>query len=109
MSRTVTRFDEFPLWVCPDCAYVIAVGEQEADMSDKKYKAICNEIDYLAKEPNFSHLDVTSEEEEFSTSECDCCGSRLAGGRTLVNLIVEIRWDVPTYSEVNLNVEVCDD
>lgn len=65
------------LYACVDCTLFLANGDLPEDRPDL--------LDDIGREwPDPVHMVLTSDEDtdiEFSSRDCDCCGSRLAGSR----------------------------
>jgi hypothetical protein len=62
-------------WVCVDCTMMIANGDPSG-IPDEYLADVMAGLDKLSADAF-----ITDHRIEFGTMACDCCGSRLAGGR----------------------------
>lgn len=75
-----TLGERYEIYICVDCAMLIANGESNPEWTEEE------EADHLAamskRWPGDQyHLAVGDDEDTFSWSSCDCCGSNLGGTR----------------------------
>ncbi len=61
------------LWVCVDCALLIANGDEPEDRDGL--------ADEIARNWPNAYLVITDGEDEFTWRSCDACDSRLGGSR----------------------------
>lgn len=70
-------------WACTDCSMLFANGETPPEMTEDETWAWQENI---ADRTAGYHVAVGDEEQEFSWTSCDTCGSRLGGSRHAVTL-----------------------
>ena len=67
------KYDD--LWACDDCTLYLANGDVPEDRPNLP-------AEIHGQWPHDSDLVIGDESEEFSSQNCDCCGSSLGGART---------------------------
>jgi hypothetical protein len=80
--------DRPELWLCADCVIVCENGHAD-DITDERQTEIEEAIEALQKDGKTLASNNSEDEgrDEFSSSPCDCCGSRLGGSRERYTLI----------------------
>jgi hypothetical protein len=93
---TITIIDD-DLWFCEDCTQA-AVNDDYSGLdyylsekaAARRMKEIQEALAYLGRQGNVvPNFDEDEGEDEFSTRDCDCCGTGLAGWRMRFSLLGE--------------------
>jgi hypothetical protein len=79
------------LWFCDDCTMVAVNDDASGIESERRERAVRRGLSDLQKDGSYAVPNYDSEtgegEDEFSWSECDCCGTSLGGRRTRFSLL----------------------